>query len=44
MSFWLDRFRRKDEEDIWEELRQMILNTPSEDEIALKNKEEQAFY
>ncbi len=43
MAFWLDRFRREDEEDIWEELRQMILNAPSENEIALKNKEEQAF-
>ena len=33
---------KKDEEDIWEELRQMLLNPPSEQEIALKKQEEQA--
>jgi len=27
MSFWLDRFRREDEEDIWEELKQMLINS-----------------
>ena len=27
MAFWLDRFRREDEEDIWEELKQMLLNS-----------------
>lgn len=42
MSFWLDRFRKEDEEDIWEELKQMLLNSPSEQEIALKKQEEQA--
>ena len=43
MAFWLDRFRRPDEEDIWEELRQMLLNSPSEQEIALKKQQEQAW-
>ena len=27
MAFWLDRFRREDEEDIWEELKQMLKNS-----------------
>ena len=27
MAFWLDRFRREDEEDIWEELKQMFINS-----------------
>ena len=27
MAFWLDRFRREDEEDIWEELKQMLINS-----------------
>ena len=27
MVFWLDRFRREDEEDIWEELKQMLKNS-----------------
>ena len=27
MAFWLDRFRRPDEEDIWEELKQMLINS-----------------
>ena len=43
MAFWLDRFRRPDEEDIWEELKQMLLNPPSEQEIALKKQQEQAW-
>ena len=43
MAFWLDRFRREDEEDIWEELKQMLLNPPSEQEIALKKQQEQAW-
>ena len=42
MSFWGERYRRPDEEDIWEELKQMLLNSPSEQEIALKKQEEQA--
>ena len=42
MAFWLDRFKKDDEDDIWEELRQMLLNPPSEQEIALKKQEEQA--
>ena len=36
MSFYGELFRKKDEEDIWEELKQMLLNPPSEQEIALK--------
>ena len=27
MAFWLDRFRRPDEEDIWEEIKQMLKNS-----------------
>ena len=27
MSFWLDRFRRDDEDDIWEELKEMLKNS-----------------
>ena len=42
MAFYGERFRRPDEEDIWEELRQMILNPPTEEEIALKKQQEQA--
>ena len=42
MAFWLDRFKKEDEEDIWEELKQILLNPPSEQEIALKKQEEQA--
>ena len=41
MVFWSDRFRREDEEDIWEELKQMLMNPPSEQEIALKKQKEQ---
>lgn len=43
MAFYGERFRRPDEEDIWEELRQMLLNPPSEQEIALKKQQEQAW-
>ncbi len=43
MAFYGERFRRQDEEDIWEELMQMLLNLPSEQEIALKKQEEQAW-
>ena len=42
MTFWLDRFRKDDEEDIWEELKQMLLEQPSDQEIALKNQQEQS--
>ena len=42
MAFWLDRFRKDDEEDIWEELKQMLLEQPSDQEIALKNQQEQS--
>ena len=27
MSFWGERYRRPDEEDIWEELKQMLINS-----------------
>ena len=43
MAFYGERFRRPDEEDIWEELKQMLLNPPSEQEIALKKQQEQAW-
>ena len=42
MTFYGERFRRPDEEDIWEELRQMLLNPPSQEEINLKKQQEQA--
>lgn len=41
MAFYGELFRKKDEEDIWEELKQMLLNSPSEQEITLKKQEEQ---
>ena len=43
MAFFGERFRRDDEEDIWEELRQIIANPPSEQEIMQKKKAEQAW-
>ena len=43
MAFWGERFRRDDEEDIWEELKQLLANPPSEQEIMQKKKEEQAW-
>ena len=43
MAFWLDRFRREDEEDIWEELKRKMKNPPSEQEIAQKKLGEQAW-
>ena len=43
MAFWGERFRRPDEDDLWEELRQMIANPPSEQEIMQKKKAEQAW-
>ena len=42
MGFYGERFRRPNEKDIWEELRQMLINQPSEQEIALKEQQEQA--
>ena len=38
MAFWGERFRRDDEEDIWEELKQLLANPPSEQEIMQKKK------
>ena len=43
MAFYGERFRRPDEEDIWEELAKMISNPPSEAELMQKKKEEQAW-
>ena len=43
MVFFGERFRRDDEEDIWEELRQMLLNAPSEEEQWLNKKREQEY-
>lgn len=42
MAFWGERFRRKDEEDIWEELRQMLINAPSQNDILQQKRQEQA--
>ena len=42
MTFYGERFHRKDEEDIWEQLKQMLLNPASEEEIALNKQQEQA--
>ena len=36
MVFGAERFRRDDEEDIWEELKRMITNQPTEEEVFLK--------
>ena len=43
MAFYGERFRRLDEEDIWEELKKMLTNHPSEAEKLQKKKEEQAW-
>ena len=43
MVFYGERFRRDDEEDIWEELKRMITNQPTEEEVFFKNKQEQAW-
>ena len=43
MVFWAERFRRDDEEDIWEELKRMITNQLTEEEVFLKKKQEQAW-
>ena len=43
MVFYGERFRRDDEEDIWEELKRMITNQPTEEEVFLKKKQEQAW-
>lgn len=42
MAFYGELFRKKDEEDIWEELKRMLRNPPTEEEIALKKQQEQA--
>ena len=42
MTFYGERFHRKDEEDIWEQLKQMLLNPASDEEIALNKQQEQA--
>ena len=39
--FWGEQFRRPDEEDIWEELKKMITNPPTEEEIRLKKQQDQ---
>lgn len=41
MAFYGELFRKKDEEDIWEELKRMLRNPPTEEEIALKKQQEQ---
>lgn len=41
MRFWGERFKRDDEEDIWEELKQELLNPPSEIELFNKKKLEE---
>ena len=43
MAFYADRFRKPDEDDIWEELKRMMKNPPSEQEIAQKKLGEQAW-
>ena len=39
--FWGEQFEDPEEENIWEELKQMITNPPTEQEIALKKQKEQ---
>mgnify|MGYP003296574180 CR=1 FL=1 len=39
MAFYGERFRRPEEEDIWEELKRMITNQPTEEEVFFKNKQ-----
>ena len=39
--FWGEQFENPEEETIWEELKQMLTNPPSEQEIALKKQKEQ---
>lgn len=42
MAFYGERFRRDDEEDIWEELKRMLINPIPEEEMTLKHQQEQA--
>ena len=42
MAFYGERFHHKDEEDIWKQLKQMLLNPASDEEIALNKHQEQA--
>ena len=42
MTFYGERFQRDDEEDIWEQLKQMLLNQSSGQEMLLKKQQEQA--
>ena len=43
MAFWGELYRRKkDEDDIWEELRQMLINAPSQNDILQQKRQEQA--
>lgn len=39
MTFWLDRFKKDDEEDIWEELKYWLENPITEEEQAERNNE-----
>ena len=42
MAFYAERFRREDEEDIWEELKRMLMNPIPKEEMTLKQQQEQA--
>ena len=42
MAFYGERLKREDEEDIWEELKRMLMNPISEEEMTLKHQQEQA--
>ena len=39
MTFWLDRFKKDDKEDIWEELKYWLVNPITEEEQAERNQE-----
>ena len=39
MAFWLDRFRKDDQEDIWEELKYWLENPITEEEQAERDCE-----
>lgn len=43
MAFWSERFRRPDEDDIWEELKYWLQNPVTETELALRDKEKQEY-
>ena len=43
MAFWSERFRRPDEDDIWEELKYWLQNPVTETEQALRDKEKQEY-